>query len=91
MYVQIFIIAHSIILCSIDQYLNILLKRRFFKNTERLLKMAEEGDIDEVTSCLNHGVAIESKNEVRLTDLFDCTYTHTHNGYLFIWIHDIYM
>jgi hypothetical protein len=42
----------------------------FFK-TETLLKGAEKGNIDEVTSCLKNGVDIESKNNVRLTDSFD--------------------
>jgi hypothetical protein len=45
-----------------------------FLNTE-LLKGAEEGNIDDVTSWLMNGVDIESKDKVRITHLFD-TYAH---------------
>jgi hypothetical protein len=43
----------------------------YFFKTERLLEAAEEGNIDEVISCLKNGVDIESKDWVRITYLFD--------------------
>jgi hypothetical protein len=39
--------------------------------TERLLKGAREGKMDEVTYSLDNGIDVESENEVRLDDSFD--------------------
>jgi hypothetical protein len=45
--------------------------------TERLLVGAEEGKMDEGTYCLDNGIDIESRNEVRFNDSFnvnECIY-----------------
>lgn len=47
---------------------NFLQRNTLIFFTERLLKGAEEGDLDEVVSSLENGVDIESKDQVRLID-----------------------
>jgi hypothetical protein len=39
--------------------------------TERLLEGARRGEMDEVTRCLDNGIDIESKDEVRFNDSFN--------------------
>jgi hypothetical protein len=54
--------------------------------TERLLEGAKEGKMKEVTYCLDSGIDIESKSDVRFNDSFKDIYIHIYNIYINIYV-----